>query len=94
MKVVKRQVKTENFKLLSCVLWRCFFSFSLLAFLSSSTCLAVTSKITRHSSGEDLLKGEVENVVVSSEGTLQIGRAAEAARLADGHPSLRGPMSR
>ncbi len=43
----------------------------------SSLCLAVSSKVTRHSSGADLLKGETEDVVVGSRGTLQLGRAAE-----------------
>ena len=41
------------------------------------TCWAVSSKITRHSSSEDLLKGETKDVVVSSRGTIQLGRAAE-----------------
>lgn len=46
-------------------------------FLSSTCCWAVTSKITRHSSGADLLKGQLEDVVVGSQGTIQLGRAAE-----------------
>ena len=39
--------------------------------------LAVTSKITHHGSSVDLLKGETEDIVVGSQGTLQLGRAAE-----------------
>jgi hypothetical protein len=52
-------------------------SLLVLAYLSGSDCLAVTSKITRHSSGADLLNGEAEDVVISSRGTLQLGRAWE-----------------
>ena len=61
-----RQDKRLNFLLL-------FFSFLLL----NSACLAVNSKITRHSSSVDFLKGEIKDIVVSSEGTIQLGRAAE-----------------
>ena len=43
----------------------------------SSSCLAVSSKITRHATGPDLLKGQAKDVVVSSRGTIQLGRAAE-----------------
>ena len=39
---------------------------------------AVTSKIARHSTSVDLLKGQAEDVVVGSQGTLQLGRAWEA----------------
>lgn len=42
-----------------------------------STCHAVSSKVTRHSSAADLDKGEVEDVVIGSRGTIQLGRAAE-----------------
>jgi outer membrane protein assembly factor BamB len=38
---------------------------------------AVTSKITRHSTSKDLLAGESEGVVVTSRGTIQLGRAAK-----------------
>jgi len=38
---------------------------------------AVTSKITRQSSSKELLKGKAEGVVVSSRGTIQLGRAAK-----------------
>jgi hypothetical protein len=54
----------------------------LVCFVVSSTCRAVTSKITRHSSGADLLKGETKDVVVGSQGTIQLGRASET--LVDG----------
>lgn len=43
-----------------------------------SLCQAVTSKVVRHSSSSDLLKGKVEKVVIGSRGTIQLGRAAEA----------------
>jgi hypothetical protein len=39
---------------------------------------AVTSKITRQSSSKDLLQGKTEGVVVSSRGTLQLGRASKS----------------
>jgi len=38
---------------------------------------AVTSKVTRHASAQDLLKGETKDVVIDSRGILQLGRAAE-----------------
>ncbi len=43
----------------------------------SSASLAVSSKVTRQTSGSDLLKGEIKDVVVGSRGTIQLGRAAE-----------------
>jgi len=45
--------------------------------LFCSSAWAVTSKITRQSSGKDLLAGKSDNVVVSSRGTIQLGRAAK-----------------
>ncbi|MCH7555995.1 MAG: hypothetical protein IIB56_00900 [Planctomycetes bacterium] len=50
---------------------------ALLCMVLSSTCLAVSSKITRHTSSSDLLKGQAEGLVISSRGTIQLGRAAE-----------------
>jgi outer membrane protein assembly factor BamB len=44
----------------------------------SSACLAVSSKVTRHNSSSDLLKGRTEKVVIGSRGTIQLGRAAES----------------
>ncbi len=40
-------------------------------------CLAVTTKITRHSTSADFLKGHTENVVVGSLGTVSLGQAAQ-----------------
>jgi hypothetical protein len=84
MRIEKRKTVTENSELFSrqdglrhFTLWFCVFSFSLLGYLSSPCCWAVTSKVTRHSSSEDLLKGRTKDVVVGSEGTLQLSRAAE-----------------
>lgn len=51
--------------------------FSAVIFMAVLDCFAVNSKITRHSSGAELLKGKVEDVVVSSKGTIQLGRSAE-----------------
>jgi len=49
----------------------------LLCVVLSSACLAVSSKITRHTSSSDLLKGQAEGLVISSRGTIQLGRSAE-----------------
>ena len=38
---------------------------------------AVTSKITRHSSSSDLIKGKTENTIISSRGTIQLGLGTE-----------------
>ncbi len=43
----------------------------------NSACLAVSSKVTRHDNSTELLKGKTERVVISSRGTIQLGRAAE-----------------
>ena len=42
-----------------------------------SDCAAVTSKVTRHSTSADMLKGEAEDIVIDSQGTIQLGTAAE-----------------
>jgi hypothetical protein len=77
MRIEKRKTVTENSEFFGFTLWFCVFGFSLLGYLSGPYCWAVTSKVTRHSSSEDLLKGRTKDVVVGSEGTLQLGRAAE-----------------
>jgi len=43
----------------------------------SPVCWSVTSKVVRHSSNADFLKGEDKDVVVGSRGTVQLGRSAE-----------------
>ncbi len=45
--------------------------------LLASSALAVTSKVTRHASSKDLLAGEADGVIVTSRGTVQLGRAAK-----------------
>lgn len=45
--------------------------------LLTSAATAVTSKITRHASSKDLLAGESDDVIVTSRGTIQLGRAAK-----------------
>jgi outer membrane protein assembly factor BamB len=45
--------------------------------LSASGALGVTTKVTRHASSKDLLSGEAKGVLVTSRGTLQLGRAAK-----------------
>ena len=46
--------------------------------LDSSACFAVNSKITRHNSSSQLQKGRTDEVVISSRGTIQLGRARES----------------
>ena len=77
MKDETRRTIIEDLGYVSFKLWFYVFCFLLLGYLSADSCLAVTSKIARHSTGEDLLKGEVEDVVVSSRGTIQLGLSAK-----------------
>jgi len=42
-----------------------------------SVCSAVTSKITRQSTSAELLKGQTENIIIGSRGTISLGRASE-----------------
>jgi hypothetical protein len=77
MKAEKRKTIIKNLEPLAFTLWFYVFSFSLLIYLSASACWAVTSKVTRHSSSVDLLKGQTEDVVVGSKGTIQLGRSAD-----------------
>jgi hypothetical protein len=50
----------------------------LLYLFLSSVSLAVSSKVTRHNSSSELLKGRTDKVVIGSRGTIQLGRAAES----------------
>ncbi len=45
--------------------------------LMPAVCGAVTSRVVRHSSNRDFLKGEPNNVIISSRGTIELGRYAE-----------------
>lgn len=45
-------------------------------FIAGGLCSAVTSKITRHTSAADLLKGEIAGTVIDSEGTIKLAREA------------------
>jgi len=71
----KRTTLIMDFKFSGLAGFICLAAFSLLVCLCDSACWAVTSKIVRHSSGADFLKGETEDVVVGSKGTVQLGRA-------------------
>ena len=51
---------------------------ALLCMLFSTATFAVNSKVTRHNSSSDMLKGEMEKVVIGSRGTIQLGRAAKS----------------
>ena len=42
-----------------------------------SYCMGITSKVTRQNNSSDLLKGTTENTIISSRGTIQLGRAAK-----------------
>jgi hypothetical protein len=103
----RKRIRAQEHKIYSlrtydlCTLWFCIFSFLLLCYLVESYCWAVTSKVTRHSSSEDLLKGQTKNIVIGSEGTLQLGRAAEVIierfediqRTANANESISQPWS-
>ena len=55
----------------------CCVTLMLTAVLLACPAWAVTSKITRQSRSKDLLQGKTEDVVISSRGTIQLGRAAK-----------------
>lgn len=57
--------------------YRLFFTVFICLFLST-TLLAVSSKVTRHNTSSEMLKGKTEKVVISSRGTIQLGRAARS----------------
>jgi len=50
----------------------------LLCLVFSTISPAVTSKVTRHNSSSEMLKGKIEKVVIGSRGTIQLGRAARS----------------
>lgn len=50
---------------------------TLVCLVLNSTSPAVSSKVTRHSSSSDLLKGEIKDVVIGSRGTIELGRSAK-----------------
>lgn len=77
MKIGRREPAAGKSGLFGIAVWFCVFSFSHLGFLAGPCCWAVTSNVTRHSSSEDFLKGRTKDIVVGSEGTLQLSRAAE-----------------
>jgi hypothetical protein len=53
------------------------FAIMVLVCLSASFCSAVTSKITRYNSSREFQKGEANDVIIGSRGTIQLGRRAE-----------------
>jgi len=63
-KIIKSRHKKTNF-ILPCVL---------ATLTVASSIAAVTSKITRHRTHADLLKGKTMNTVISSDGTIQLSR--------------------
>jgi hypothetical protein len=77
MKTKPAMTMIRNLKAFSMPILFCVLGFSVLAYLTDTSCLAVTSKITRHGTNVDLLSGEAEDIVISSRGTFQLGRAWE-----------------
>jgi outer membrane protein assembly factor BamB len=59
------------------VSWSCIALFVVAASMPTGPARAVTSKITRQSSSKDLRAGQTENIVITSRGTIQLGRAAK-----------------
>jgi len=57
--------------------WRGMAAVGLFVVLSAALGQAVTSKVTRQSTGKELLAGKSTGVVVTSRGTIQLGRAAK-----------------
>lgn len=55
--------------------WLCVIGF--LSIVLQSRCMGISSKITSQKSGVDFSEGEVKDVVVGSQGTIELGRAAE-----------------
>jgi outer membrane protein assembly factor BamB len=55
----------------------CVVVFILAVSLLTSPGSGITSKITRQSSSKELLQGKTDNVIVTSRGTIQLGRAAK-----------------
>ena len=53
-----------------------FVMFFLFLALPVELVLAVNSKVTRHATSADFLKGEADGVVIGSQGTLGLGQAA------------------
>jgi len=66
-----------NFRIIPSTSPRAFLAVFLCLILTSPV-LAVSSKVTRHSSSTDLLKGRYEKVVIGSRGTIQLGLATES----------------
>ena len=60
----------------NCVLIAAVVVCMILSFLARSG-LAVSSKITRHSSSADFLEGQTQDIVIGSQGTLGLGRTAK-----------------
>lgn len=50
-----------------------------ISFLGSAS--AVTPKITRHTTAADLLKGETDNIIIDSEGTIKLARKSKVINL-------------
>jgi outer membrane protein assembly factor BamB len=57
--------------------WKLLLAVLMPAVLLAPSGRAVTSKVTRQGSAKELLAGKTESVVVTSQGTIQLGRAAK-----------------
>lgn len=78
MRRVSTGVTNRNFIPLPLILWAGLMGISFLL-LPAGSCWAVSSQITRHSTGSDFLEGESSDVVIGSQGTIQLGLQAEVA---------------
>jgi len=63
--VIKKIKSNYIFSVLFCIL------------LSASICPAITSKVTRHSNSQEFMKGDVNDVVIGSRGTIELGRRSD-----------------
>jgi hypothetical protein len=73
MHIQRQKTIFKNFTPAHLVLYLC-----VLAVLPNSLCSAITSKITRQSSSDDFLKGQNENVVIDSKGTIKLGLSSRS----------------
>ncbi|HEG43525.1 MAG TPA: hypothetical protein ENH94_05705 [Phycisphaerales bacterium] len=69
-------MKLANRKYLFIATLSCFF-------LAAGTCLAVNSETTHHRSSADFLKGETENAIIESTGTISLARKTDTLDLDD-----------
>ncbi len=77
MKNTKRPAKIRHPRLWQFKLRFCVFSLLLSVYLFTLNSWAVSSKVSRDSTSQQMLKGRTEDVVIGSDGTIELGLAAE-----------------